>query len=159
MSVDNQLQLEFAQFAGELAESIDFNKSIGQIFGLLYIHSAPLSLDEISTALSMSKGNASLNLRVLEEWGAVHLVSVSGSRRDHYEANANLREIMVRRLREGLRKRLDIAERRLAKINLSMGNGALKDPVIKNRLQELNTLISNGRKAAELVPKLMSFLS
>src|SRR5437870_2655557 len=116
MSSNDHIPFELARFAGELAESIGFNKSIGQIYGLLYTGTAPLSLDEISQKLSMSKGNASINLRVLEEWGAVHSVGVSGSRRDHYEANTKIKDLFLRRLQEGLTKRLDMAERRLNQI-------------------------------------------
>ena len=58
----------------------------GRIFGYLYLHPAPVSLDEITTELGISKGNVSVNIRGLVEWHLVRRVSVPGSRKDHYEA-------------------------------------------------------------------------
>ncbi len=145
-------EIEFAHFAGELAESLSFNKSLGQIFGLLYLSSEPLSLDEISSRLSMSKGNASINLRYLDAWGAVRCVAMSGTRRDHYQANTNLKEIIVRRVEEGISRRLDMAEQRLDQMPMP------SDPHAKKKVQELKGLMSGSRKALKVLPTVLKFL-
>ncbi len=150
-------QIEFARFAGELAESLSFNRSIGQIFGLLYLASEPLSLSDISQRLSMSKGNASINLRYLESWGAVRPVA-TGTRRDHYQANTNLKEIILRRVEEGISRRLDHAEERLAQIISNEDNSASLDPQAKKKIQDLKSLLSGGRKALKLLPTALKFL-
>jgi len=135
---------EFARFAGELAESFSFNRSVGQIYGLLYLQESPLSLEDIGQRLSMSKGNASINIRLLESWGAVRPVSVVGSRKDYYEANRDIKSVALRRVREGLTKRLDRAEEQLTRLHRN-GNGA--HPVATKRIQELQSLIAKARKA------------
>jgi len=145
-------RVEFAMFAGELAESLSFNKSIGQIFGFLYLSPEPLSLDEISSRLSMSKGNASINLRYLEAWGAVRPVAMSGTRRDHYQANANLKEIILRRVEEGISRRLDLAEERLGQIGLP------SDPHTRKKIQDLRNLVGASRKALKILPGFLKFL-
>ena len=142
---------EFARFAGELAESLSFNKSIGQIFGLLYLSDTPLSLDDIASRLSMSKGNASINLRYLESWGAVKPVAVSGTRRDHYEANTNLKDLVVKRVREGLGRRLDLAEERMDALAPSGAHAAKK-------IAELRGLVSKVRSALSSLEKIMMLL-
>ena len=80
----------------------------GRIFGLLYLQSGPLSLDEIVSELSQSKGNVSINIRGLVEWHLVRRVSVPGSRKDHYEAASDfwrvMQEIMERRFRWNIRQ-------------------------------------------------------
>ncbi len=80
----------------------------GRIFGLLYLEPRPLSLDEISAELQQSKSNVSVNVRGLVEWHLVRLVTVPGSRKDHYEAATNfwrvMQEIMERRFRWNLRQ-------------------------------------------------------
>ena len=80
----------------------------GRIFGLLYLHEDPLSLDEIAAALQQSKSNISINIRGLVDWHLVRRVSVGGSRRDHYEAATDfwrvMQEIMERRFRWNLRQ-------------------------------------------------------
>ncbi|MBI1908775.1 MAG: MarR family transcriptional regulator [Deltaproteobacteria bacterium] len=59
----------------------------GQIYALLFLSRQPLSLDEISDILKLSKGNVSVNIRLLEETKLVRKVWVKGSRRDYYEAH------------------------------------------------------------------------
>ena len=80
----------------------------GRIFGLLYLQSQPISLDEIARELDQSKGNISLNIRGLVDWHLVHRRDVPGSRKDHYEAATDLwrvmQEIMERRFRWNLRQ-------------------------------------------------------
>ncbi len=151
------LQEDFARLAGELAESLSFNRSIGQIYGLLYLASEPMSLEDIAKRLGMSKGNASINLRVLASWGAVRPVWVRGSRRDHYEAERNIKALALRRLEEGLSRRLDMAEEKMD--SLLSRDGALQDPAVKKRLQELRSLVASGRKALRVLPKILGFLA
>lgn len=154
------LQEDFARLAGELAESLSFNRSIGQIYGLLYLASEPLSLEDIANRLGMSKGNASINLRALASWGAVRPVWVRGSRRDHYEADRNIKALALRRLEEGLSRRLDLAEDKMDRILSRLNqDGAALDPAVKKRLQELRSLVGSGRKALRVLPKILGFLA
>lgn len=148
------LHSDFAKFAGELAESLSFNRSVGQIYGLLYLSPSPLSLDQIAEGLRMSKGNASINLRTLETWGAVRPVWVDGSRRDHYEANRDIKSVAYRRLMEGLTKRVELAERNIDRM-IGQANG---DAGLKKRLQELRSLVQTGRRAMRVLPKIIGFV-
>ncbi len=79
-----------------------------RIFGLLYLSTRPLSLDDIAAELSQSKSNVSLNIRVLVEWHLVRRRPVPGSRRDHYEAATDffraMQEIFERRFRWTVRQ-------------------------------------------------------
>ena len=84
------------------------NQLQGRIFGLLYLHQGPMSLDDVTTELQQSKGNVSVNIRGLIEWQLVRQLRVPGSRRDHYEAATDfwrvMQEIMERRFRWNLRQ-------------------------------------------------------
>jgi len=142
------LEAEFARLAGEMAETFSFNRSLGQIYGLLYLQESPMALEDISRSLSMSKGNASINIRILESWGAVRPISVVGSRKDYYEANRDIKEVATRRFREGLNKRLDLAENQLSRL-LATVNGS-SSPQWK-RVQDLQSLLAKGRKALKFI--------
>lgn len=90
----------------------------GRIFGLLYLHRGPMSLDDVTAELQQSKGNVSVNIRGLIDWQLVRQLRVPGSRRDHYEAATDfwrvMQEIMERRFRWNLRQVLaaaDVTER------------------------------------------------
>jgi len=107
------VEKRFLALATELAESLSLSGTLAQIYALLYIKPAPLSLDDIAGSLGMSKGNASVNLRILDSWGAVRKTFELGSRRDHYEAVRDLGAIAVRRIQEGFSRRLGLAQERI----------------------------------------------
>jgi len=148
MNTLSSIEAEFARFAGEMAESFSFNKSLGQIYGLLYISSQPLSLSAIATKLLMSKGNASINLRVLENWGTVRPVSVSGTRQDYYEANRNIRDLVVRRLVEELDMRMSTAEQVFNRLLKEPGTNVPDNSQnqARKKVEELRSLVATVRK-------------
>ena len=141
-------------YAGELAASLSFARSVGQIFALLYISPEPLSIDDLCSMLRISKGNASVNLRVLESWEAVEKTWVQGSRRAHYRALRDLRRIALKRLEEGLGRRLALAKSRMEKLEESLGEEG--DAQLKTRLREFNHFVKTVEKGVALLPKLES---
>jgi DNA-binding transcriptional regulator GbsR (MarR family) len=139
-----------------MAESFSLNRSVGQIYGLLYASSHPLSLQEISAALHMSKGNASIHLRTLEAWEAVKCIWVPGSRQDHYEAIRDLKKIILKRVEQGMTKRLDMIESRF---NALAENKGMEDPFLKEQIKSLRGMLSSARKGLSLMPKITGFFS
>ena len=97
----------FVESVGKLSTSLGLSRVAGQIYGLLYISGGPLSLDDIAETLKVSKGNVSVNIRELEKWGAVRKVWVKGSRKDYYEVELDVLKVVLSRLKEGLRRRMD----------------------------------------------------
>jgi DNA-binding transcriptional regulator GbsR (MarR family) len=89
------------QEMGRLSSFAGFNRAMGQIYGLLYLSMEPVSLTEIAEQLGISKGNASINMRMMERWGLIHPVSKKGDRQDYYLAETDfwkiLRDILVER--------------------------------------------------------------
>lgn len=86
-----------------------FSKIMGQLYGLLYLSPAPLTLDDMVKELSISKGNASINIRALQRWNMVKSVWVKGDRKDFYEAEIDFWKIVKGVLREREKKEFDQA--------------------------------------------------
>ncbi|MBN2452660.1 MAG: ArsR family transcriptional regulator [Candidatus Omnitrophica bacterium] len=108
--MDSKLELaqdKFIERIGKLCDNFGFNRFIAQLYAVLYLSDKPLSLDEIVEKLKVSKGNVSVNIRVLENWGAVNSVWVKGSRKDYYEANLDVKSFMLRKIKEVMKRRLD----------------------------------------------------
>jgi DNA-binding transcriptional regulator GbsR (MarR family) len=99
-------QNKFIESIGKLAESFGLNKSIAQLYAMLYLSDKPLSLDEIADRLGVSKGNISINIRELANWGAVRNIWVKGSRKDYYEADADVKKVFVNKLKASAAKRI-----------------------------------------------------
>jgi len=92
---------------GTIGESMGLNRSVCQMYALLYLTGESLSPSDIGRALGISKGNVSINMRKLEEWGAVKRVWRKGCARALYRADENIEEIIVGKIKTGLGKRLD----------------------------------------------------
>jgi DNA-binding transcriptional regulator GbsR (MarR family) len=82
---------------GQLANYFGFSKVTGQIYGALLLSARPLCLDDLVELLDISKANASMTMRTLENMGMVREVWVRGSsgRRKYYEAEANFWKIIT----------------------------------------------------------------
>ncbi len=82
---------------GEMGEIWGVNRSVSQIHALLYVSDRPLSAEEIADKLKLARSNVSTSLRELMSWSLIRRVSALGDRRDFYEAEADVFE-MVRRI-------------------------------------------------------------
>ena len=80
--------------------------TMAEIHGLLYITGAALSMDDIMGRLGISRGNVSMNLSKLAEWGLVRRVHRRGDRRDYYESLRDVWEMFT--LVAAQRKRREI---------------------------------------------------
>lgn len=81
---------------GQLADYFGFSKSIGQLYGTLMLSAEPLSLDDMTERLDISKASVSMNIRTLEHLGMVRQVWVRGGngRRKYYEAETDYWQIV-----------------------------------------------------------------
>ncbi len=89
---------------GEMGSIWGVNRSVAQIHALLYVSDRPLTAEEISEQLGMARSNVSTSLKELQGWSLVRRVHIMGDRRDHFEAEADLFE-MVRRIANGRKAR------------------------------------------------------
>ncbi|MCD6521388.1 hypothetical protein J7K56_01260 [Candidatus Calescamantes bacterium] len=119
----------FIDIITHFGRKFGLNTGLTQIYALLYWEEKPLSLDEISEALKMSKGNVSLNIRKLEDWGAVKRIWKRGSSRHYYQANLNFKEFLPSRIKEVLEKRLRIFKGHLDEFKTQLEKGEKKEKI------------------------------
>ncbi len=89
---------------GEMGTAWGVNRSVAQIHALLFVSDRPLSAEDIAEHLGMARSNVSTSLRELTGWSLVRRVHTMGDRRDYYEAEADMFE-MVRRIALGRKAR------------------------------------------------------
>ena len=75
----------FIERMGLLFERIGTSRTFGRLFGLLLVADKPLSLNEMTRLLHVSKASISTNARLCEQIGLAQRVSVPGDRRTYYE--------------------------------------------------------------------------
>lgn len=89
---------------GDLGSQWGVNRSVAQIHALLYLSEAPLRADEISEILDLARSNVSNSIKELMSWRLIERVPIAGDRRDHFQAETDLWEI-VTRIAEGRKAR------------------------------------------------------
>jgi DNA-binding transcriptional regulator GbsR (MarR family) len=89
---------------GEMGAVWGVNRSVAQIHALLYLCDEPMTADDIAARLTMARSNVSVSLRELLSWSLIRRVHAMGDRRDYYEAEADMFE-MVRRIAQGRKAR------------------------------------------------------
>lgn len=82
------------------AAALSLPRSVGEIFGLFYSTEEPLSLNEVTAYLGISRGSASEGIRWLRGMGALKPASVDGNRREHFTAETSLRKLAGGYLRD-----------------------------------------------------------
>jgi DNA-binding transcriptional regulator GbsR (MarR family) len=91
---------QFVLLWGEMASAWGINKTMAQIHALLYAENEPLDTDAIMKQLSISRGNANMNLRNLLHWQLIQKVHFKGERKDFYTAEKDVWNIVAILIRE-----------------------------------------------------------
>jgi len=93
-------------------------KSIGEIYGLLFISSAPLSLDDLVEKLGISKGSTSQGLKFLRNLGAIHREEVD--RKSYYSPELNFKSLVGGFIKEEIQPHLKSGQEKLKLIKSTM---------------------------------------
>jgi DNA-binding transcriptional regulator GbsR (MarR family) len=94
----------FVLHFGEMGGRWGVNRTVGQIYALLFLSDRPLVAEEIADSLDMSRSNVSMGLKELEAWRLIRKRHLPGDRREHIEALDDIWQI-VRTLAEERRRR------------------------------------------------------
>jgi len=98
------LSREFVAHFGEMGSKWGINRTVGQIYALIFISERALNADEIAELLEFSRSNVSMGLKELQAWRLVRLRHHPGDRREYFEAPSDVWEIF-RVLAEERRRR------------------------------------------------------
>lgn len=109
---------------GILGSSWGINKTMAQIHALLLIASEPLSTEDIMNELSISRGNANMNIRSLIDWRLVEKVIKPGERKEYFEAEKDVWKISLHITRERRRREIEPIIRLLDELKTTDGEGA-----------------------------------
>jgi DNA-binding transcriptional regulator GbsR (MarR family) len=94
----------FVLHFGEMGSRWGINRTVGQIYALLFLARDALNADDIVEALGVSRSNVSMGLKELQAWNLIRLQHRPGDRRDYYTTPDDIWQI-VRTLVEERKKR------------------------------------------------------
>jgi DNA-binding transcriptional regulator GbsR (MarR family) len=114
------------------------NRTVGQIYALLFLSPEPLNADTITQALSISRSNASMGLKELQSWNLVRLRHFPGDRRDYFTTPDDLWEIVRTLIAERKKREIDPTLTKLRELEMQ---GPAGDDYAEARIAELRELI------------------
>ena len=92
---------------GEMGQTWGINRTMGEIHALLYICGEPQCTDDVMGRLNISRGNASMSLRALCDWGIIRRLHRRGERREYFESLHDVWEMFSIIAAERKRRELD----------------------------------------------------
>ncbi len=98
---------EFIDLWGQMANHWGINRTMAQIHALLMVTAEPLTAEQLMEELQISRGNVSMNLRDLINWGIVRRTSTPGDRRDFFTTEADVWAMFQVIMRERKKRELD----------------------------------------------------
>lgn len=101
------LAQRFIMHFGEMGSRWGINRTVGQIYALLYVSAKPLNADEIAESLSFSRSNVSMGLKELQSWRLVKLLHKPNDRREYFEPPKDIWDIFKALLEERRRREIE----------------------------------------------------
>jgi len=141
-----QVEDDFVDLWDTMSSLWGISPTMARIHGLLYITGAALSMDDIMERLAISRGNVSMNLSKLVEWGLVRRVHKRGDRRDYYESLSDVWEMFTLVATQRKRREIDPILTTLRRCKEHLSPDALgpqaQQPATQERLQRVQDLLT-----------------
>jgi len=122
---------------GEMGTRWGVNRSVAQIHALLYLAPQPITAEEIADTLGLARSNVSTSLKELQGYGLVSLTYVLGDRRDHFESQKDLWEMLMTIVEERKRREIDPTLAMLRQCVADAATDQETDPEIKARIARM----------------------
>jgi DNA-binding transcriptional regulator GbsR (MarR family) len=94
------LNRQFVAHFGEMGSRWGINRTVGQMYALIFLSPRPLNADEIAEALEFSRSNVSMGLKELQAWRLVAELDVLAEERRRREIEPTLSMLRMALLEE-----------------------------------------------------------
>lgn len=152
----SNLEAESIEYFVSFVQILGMPKSLGQIYGLLFVSDVPLAMDHIVDRLELSKGSVSQGLTTLKGLGAIVPKNLEGDRREHYVADLQVSRIVSHFFEQQLEPRLSRGEQRLESMIKLADDGC--DPEDNETLGRLKALSKWQKRGSQAIPMIKGFL-
>jgi DNA-binding transcriptional regulator GbsR (MarR family) len=127
---------------GEMGTHWGVNRSVSQVHALLYLSDRALTADDIVDQLGLARSNVSTALKELQSYGIVRRVHVEGDRRDHFVAEDDLWDMLMRIAAERKRREIDPTIALLGELAAKMAREGTAPPHLRDRITRMHEFIS-----------------
>jgi len=127
---------------GEMGTNWGVNRSVAQIHALLYLSDRPINAEEISDTLKLARSNVSTALKELQSYNIVRRQHVAGDRRDHFVAETDLWDLLMRISAERKRREIDPTIELLAQLKERIAERRDVPEHVRERIGRMHDFIS-----------------
>lgn len=145
---------KFVQTWGALGSQWGINKTMAQIHALLMVSNEPVSMEDIMEELQISRGNASMNLRALMDWGIVYKEFKAGERREFFTAEKDLDELAVKISKERSKREIKPALKVLKEVSSIKASSSAEE---KHFVDQTTKLYDFVLKADNVLDKITEY--
>ncbi len=85
-----EAEMRFVEAWGRMGSVWGISRTMAEVHALLYITGEPLCTDDVMDRLEISRGNASMSLRALVDWGIITRVHKRGDRKEYFLAEKDV---------------------------------------------------------------------
>jgi DNA-binding transcriptional regulator GbsR (MarR family) len=122
-----EARTQFIHLWGVTGTSWGVSKTLAQVHALLLVSPAALSTEDIMSQLTISRGNASMTVRELLDWGLIYKELRAGERREFFVAEKDMLQVTRCIIRARKRRELDQMKRALDQLAALPGDAADAD--------------------------------
>lgn len=152
LKVNAELEQQVLEFFADGVKVLGLPKSVGEIYGVLFISKEALSLDDLVKRLDISKGSGSQGLKMLRTLGAVFEVEGREGRKVFYQADTELKSLVGGFIREQVRPHLNSAKN---KIDSMKESNSENDVFYEERIDKLKKWTSRAGLVLPILQKLL----
>jgi DNA-binding transcriptional regulator GbsR (MarR family) len=139
---------------GEMGTHWGVNRSVAQLHALLYLSDRPLHAEEIVDQLGIARSNVSTAVRELQSYGIIRRVHVEADRRDHFVADTDLWDMLLKIAAERKRREIDPTIALLEELAARLKVDASAPPQVRERVTRMHEFITTLGDWYEQVRKL-----
>ena len=136
----SSLEQDFVLHFGEMGSRWGINRTVGQIYALLFLSEHPLNAEQIVHRLGFSRSNVSMGLKELQAWNLVHLKHLPDDRRDYFATPGELWDIVRTLIAERKKREIDPTLTKLRALEME-GAATDADAHALHKIAELRQLI------------------
>ncbi len=141
-----EAQDRFVAVWGQMAGAWGISRTMAEIHALLYITGEELCTDDIMDRLQISRGNASMSLRSLLDWGIVLRAHKRGDRKEYFAAEQDVWTMFRAIVRERIKREVDpllASLHEIKDISAAAGRGGGGDPAaLKAHTKRLDDMLA-----------------
>ena len=128
---------------GEMGSEWGVNRSVAQVHALLYLSERPRHAEDICEKLGLARSNVSNGLKELQSYQIVRRVHIEGDRRDHFTAETDLWDMLMKITAERKRREVDPTIQLLGELSESLEGRSDVPEHVRERIGRMHDFIGN----------------